>query len=94
MDIINKETTMIPIIPIPIVTPVTPVTTGSYTEPSYLGPLIILCVIIGVPLLVYYIVTITELCCKSYNTKKEFLKDLIPFGRWIRVIVESYRHLK
>ena len=82
---------MIPIIPIPIVTPVT---TGSYTGPSYLGSLIILCVIIGVPLLVYYTVTITELCCKRYNTKKEFIKDLIPFGRWIRTVVESYKDLK
>ena len=82
---------MIPIIPIPIVTPVT---TGSYTGPSYLGPLIILCVIIGVPLLVYYTVTITELCCKRYNTKKEFIKDLIPFRMWIRTIAESYRDLK
>lgn len=81
---------MILIIPIPIVTPVTTVTTG----PSYLGPLIILSLIIGVPLFAYYIVTITELCCKNYNTKKQFIKDLIPFRMWIRTIVESYRDLK
>jgi hypothetical protein len=41
-------------------------------------------------LLVYEIVIIVGLVASEYSTKKQFLKDLIPFNMWIRNVIKSF----
>lgn len=53
----------------------------------------LICFCIGLSIGIYYSATITGLIDKDYDLKREFLLDLIPFRRWIKLIIDKYNQL-
>jgi len=57
--------------------------------------LVAVMIVLVMLLLSYYLWIIIALCqLGDYRTKKEFIRDLVPFRSWVRAVSKKWKSLK